>query len=224
MAEKWGDIARVEVNKRGFLFFADVKKEIQARLTHTSNFSVFGAACAERLLTQHLQLPASEIHLFTAEWRTPLDNLWEVMATHGDSEVKREAISAALSRHYAESFEPTEENEDDADEDAAAACICACESVIKLSPDSAFHSASRLIDFCFSILNEAQDQGVARCINVAEFIADCCHPFIQQELRWMLDLLSTIEQSPLNPEFVERIRRQAMERPFRACASSASIS
>src|SRR6266496_6127516 len=120
------------VRKRGSLYFSDVLAGIRSRLPAIPHAAV-AAACAERLLTRHLNQPPASQRPFTISWRRPMDCIWGVLGEAADTARLRCEVADALQRFYDSPLNHSDgqDGPDDAADDPAAACICAAKSLIE---------------------------------------------------------------------------------------------
>lgn len=205
----WGDTAREATRQHGYLFFSDVLKQITAQLP-TVAFPAIAAACAERLLTRHLQLPASMHRPFTLTCREPLDCMWGVLVGQTDADARAEVERWLQSFHDSPlNLCDGQDGPDDADHDPAAAVVYAAESLIGNSAESAGYAMSRLIDDAFSRAADAREASKPATGQVDEFIADCCHPHVQSELRWLQSVFDYIQTNSPSQATVTELRHQA---------------
>jgi hypothetical protein len=206
----WGDIAKDAVRKRGVAYYDDVLDHLKARLS-TVAYSAIAASCAERLLTRHLQLPSASQRPFTASCRHPLDCMWGVLASQPDSARLRGEVERWLQSYYDSPLNHSdgEDGPDDADHDPAAAFIYAAESLLQESSESAGYAISRLLDDAFYRAADAREAIKPPKGNVDEFIADCCHPIVQDELRWIQSTFAYVQSHPLSDATAMELRHKA---------------
>ena len=211
-----GDIARAEVHGRGLLFFSDVTNDSQRRLYALPAVArkAFAVACAERLLTRHEQLPASEQRPFTLGWRPTIDAIWADLAA--PAEGNEQIISAALADFYASSYNHADspDGPEEADDDAAAACIYAAECFESGAVDPAMWAASRAIDKPFLIGSESlhrnpTDGMPPDAAPISDLARDAMHPLVQAELQHQLDDLARLEREPFTADLLQRLRARA---------------
>ncbi len=205
MNETWGDIARVKMPKRNCLYFADVLDDIKKRLSLQSSI-LLSAACAERMLMRHLALPPDKQRKFTTTWRVPMDALWRALSSAGRTSDKKD-IEDKLYAFYESPLNHSngQDGPDDADDDAAAACIYACEAFFNGNSDSAFYAVSRLVADAFARI-PIQDQDIMRD-NVDNFVEDCCHRLVQEELHWLLDMSHLLHTPPLTDNVIAEVHK-----------------
>jgi len=98
---------------------------------------------------------------------------------------------------------------DDADHDPAAAFIYAAESLIRDSAESAGYAMSRVVDDAFSRAADDREGSEPATSRVDAFIADCCHPIVQRELRWWQSIFAYVQAHPLSHATITELRRQA---------------
>ena len=206
----WGDIAQDAVRKRGVLYSFDVLDHITAQLP-TVPYAALAASCAERLLSRHLQLPSTTQRPFTASCRHSLDCMWGVLAPQPDSVRLRGEIEHWLQSYYDSPLNHSDgqDGPDDADHDPAAAFIYATESLIQQSSESAGYAMSRLVDDAFYRAADDREAVKPPTGDVDDFIADCCHPIVQGELRWLQSVFAYIQTHPLSHATVTELRHQA---------------
>lgn len=206
----WGDIAQDAVRKRGVLYHSDVLDLLRAQLPSVI-YSAIAAACAERLLTRHLQLPGSSHRPFTVGCRHPLDCIWGVLASAPHSTTLRRDIEHWLQSYYESPLNHSDgqDGPDDADHDPAAATIFAAVSLIQSSPEAAGYAMGRLVDDAFYRAADDRELTQSPTGRVDDFIADCCHPVVQDELRWLQRIFSYVQSHELSHATVTELRHQA---------------
>jgi hypothetical protein len=206
----WGDIAHDAVRQRGVLYPSDLLNDLRARLSSVA-YPAIAAACAERLLSRHLQLPIGSQRPFTASCRRPLDSIWGLLASGPDFAALRRDVEHWLQSYYGSPLNHSDgqDGPDDADHDPAAATIFAAESLVQSSPDSAGYAMGRVVDDAF--YRAADDRELTRppTGGVDDFIADCCHPIVQDELCWLQRIFSYVQSHELSYATVTELRHQA---------------
>ncbi len=206
----WGDIARSALRERELPYFSDVLESLRTRLP-TVAYSVYAAACAERLVLRHLQLPGSSQRPFTVSCRRPLDCIWGVLASAPNSAALRRDIEHWLQSYYDSPLNHSDgqDGPDDANDDPAASTIFAAESLIQSSSESACHAMGRIVDDAFNRAADDREATAPATGRVDDFIADCCHPFVQDELRWLQRTFSYVQFHELSYAMVSELREQA---------------
>lgn len=213
MVETLGDMARAEVAKRKRVYYDDVLAEIRDSLSPQSA-PLLAAACAERLLLRHLALPPENQRPFTVGWRAPMNALWRALTSSGAASDRR-AVECALGAFYHSALNHSDgqDGPDDADDDSAAACIYAAEAFLEGDVDSASWAASRLVDDAFSRAADERRAAVATVEDVLEFVEDCCHVLVQQELRWLIEVADLSTSSPLTNDIIAETRKRTGAQP-----------
>ncbi len=206
----WGDTARDTVRERGDLFYSEVLDRLTTQLPSVA-YPVIAAASAERLLSRHLQLPASSQRPFTVTCRHPLDCVWGVLAGQTDAIALRGEVERWLQSFYDSPLNHSDgqDGPDDADHDPAAAFIYAAESLIRNSAESAGYAMSRVVDDAFARAADERETSKHATGRVDDFIADCCHPIVQRELRWLQSIFAHVQTHPLSHATITELRRQA---------------
>lgn len=206
----WGDIARDAVRQRDLLYFSDVLDKLRTQLASVSYVAI-AAACAERLLSRHLDLPKASQRPFTVSCRRPLDCIWGVLGSQSDSAALRREIEQWLQRFYHSPLNHSDgqDGPDDADHDPAAATIYAAESLIRQSPESAAYAMGRVVDDAFDRIVEDRESIESPTGQIDDFIADCCHPIVQYELRWLQRIFTYVQVHELSCATVAELRHQA---------------
>jgi hypothetical protein len=154
----WKDTAKETVQRRGDLYFSDVLDRLTAQLSSVA-FSVVAVACAERLLSRHLQLPASR-HSALHRPCHPLDCMWVVLAGEPDAGALRAELGRWLQSFYDGPLNHCDgqDGPDDADHDPAAAVIFAAESLVRDSAESAGYARRRVVDSAFTLAVDERRQ------------------------------------------------------------------
>ncbi|HEY3898208.1 MAG TPA: hypothetical protein VGM54_06325 [Chthoniobacter sp.] len=206
----WEEIAQDVLRQREVPYFSNVLDSLRTRLPSIA-YAVIAAACAERLLSRHLQLPSSSQRPFTASCRQPLDCIWGVLAAASDSVAFRRDLERWLHSYYDSPLNHSDgqDGPDDADHDPAAATIFAAESLIQSSPESAGHAMGRVMDDAFYRATDDREAATPPTRRVDDFIADCCHPIVQDELRWLQRIFSYVQSHDLSHATVTELRHQA---------------
>jgi hypothetical protein len=150
----WGDLAREQVRRCGVPYYADVQREIAARLNGLPGEArkAFALACAERLMRQHDRRPNKR--QFTLGWRPVLDTIW--LGLEGVVRNAADQVRAALEEFHGSPFDHNlgQDGPNDADEDAAAATIYAAECFVSGDARFAGWSAGRAVDWAFQVAGE----------------------------------------------------------------------
>lgn len=206
----WGDIARDALRQREVPYFSDVLDSLRTRLPSVA-YAAIAAACAERLLSRHLQLPSSNQRPFTASCRQPLDSIWGVLPSAPDSAALLRDIEHWLQSYYDSPLNHSDgqDGPDDADHDPAATTIFAAESLIQSSPESAGYAMGRVADDAFYRAADDREAATPPTGRVDDFIADCCHPIVQNELRWLQRIFDYVQSHELSHATVTELRHQA---------------
>jgi hypothetical protein len=97
----WGDLAREQLRRRGFLYSGDVQEQVREQLGRLPMRArkTFAVLCAERLMVRHQNLPQAEQRPFTLGWRPALDAIWEGLNTENEDYIRQ--VEAALDAFYA---------------------------------------------------------------------------------------------------------------------------
>jgi hypothetical protein len=137
--------------------------------------------------------------------------MWGVLSGAPDAADLQAEIADALGRFEKSPLNHNDgpDGPDDADHDPAAACIYAAESLVRGMPDRATAAVSRLVDDAFSRVEEQREWKPEWETQTDAFVADCCHPVVQCELRWVNQVMEYVENHPLNSESVAELRRRA---------------
>ena len=207
-----GDLARVQLQQRGYLFFGDVLKDVERRLGEIAPESrkVFAVACAERLMQRHEDLPISDQCPFTLGWRPNINSMW-LEFEDGNSALAdvKEAMTAYHESVY--DHADGQDGPDDADEDAAAASVCASECYLSGEAKPACAAASRAVSWVFRLADEElglDDNDFVWDPNAepSPLAKSCMLPVVQNELKRLLSDLDLLETQGVTAAVVQSLK------------------
>jgi hypothetical protein len=192
MEQDHDEKTRKAVLARAQYYWCDVEREIGSQLPHLS-YQAFAATCAERLLHEHLTLPADTQRPFTQSCRAPLDCLWDILAGAPETARLRSAIES-WHQNYLNSplnHDLGQEGPGDADHSPATAVIYAVECFLESSPQKAQWTMGRVIE---EAMNKATESLGHATISGDEYVEECAHSITQQELRWLKSLTAALSR------------------------------
>jgi hypothetical protein len=209
-----GDLARVQLHRRGYLYSGDVLEQVKnglARLDPQAR-KAFALARAESLMRHHEGLPGNKQSLFALSWRPVLDAMWLTLADIQSTGLRR--ASQALEDFQRGPFFPSPElgGPADADEDAAAASIFAAECFVSGEAAPAAHAAARCMDAVLALaaerlqLNYDYFEWSPDAAEPTPWVRAHMQPAVQMELKRQLAQLDLLEQHGATRSVVERLR------------------
>jgi hypothetical protein len=209
----WGDLAREQVRRRGYVYFADVRSEILAQLTTMApeRRKLFALVCAERVMRWHERLPATEQRVYSLGWRPVLNQIWKSLS--GSDAAAPHLIQAELDAFYRSPYFPSEgtDGPDDAVDDAASASIYATECFITGDAERACWTADLAGAWVFrraqdELQLDPNDFDWSPDAEPMPFAREIMHPGVQDELRKQLADLEAIQTHELTSEFVLKLK------------------
>jgi hypothetical protein len=162
-----GDIARVDLLKRGLIYFGDVLDEVRA-LPQPDIRAAVAVAAAHRLVQD--QVKKGTVDPLALDCAGAVDSMWALLANWAE----RADPSTWPWRDFLRSLEESEAS----DRDLVAATIFAGQALATDEPDAAVWAVNRLIEARFAGLESPRGVGDAE-----DFAFECAAPPVQAALQ-----------------------------------------